>query len=784
MDYSAIPNELKALKQWGVFKKIWKPERGKYTKIPYDAITGEKGKSNDETTWTDFNTALTAVNQNDKFAGLAFFFKAPYVGIDLDHVKEEIDRVLHGDTAENLVYEFMQTTNSYTEVSLSGEGIHIIVKGKLPEGKRRKGDIEMYDSGRFFALTGNAFTDCREVNEPDKKALKTLYKHYIDSGNNIIMLNDEPQYGITDLTTEQITEAALKSKTGQRFKVLMNGNWEGYYDSQSEADLAFANDLAFWTAKDFKKMDEIFRESGLMRDKYDEKHGKVTYGEGLLNKAISSTGSVYSAKKAESTFSLTVPGLTVDEHSVTDKKDEWRSYDDTGSAQRYFDRYGRVVKFDTTAGKFMYFDGHAWRQDKTFVAQKLLNKVVESLKDEPVHVPKDASIDDKDAATEAKAKFIKRSRNNSGKRAALAETQTLIATTTDDFDQELNVLNTPSGYIDLATGSLMETTPESMFTKITNFEYSDTYAAPRWEEFLHQTFDGNQDLIHFMQKLVGYSLTGTMDEQVMTILHGEKRKNGSNGKSVFVETVSSIIGNYAITIQPETLMAKPLASSGGPNNDIARMKGARFIASSEPDEGMRLSEGLIKQMTGGEKVTARQLYGDYFEFQPTGTIWLSTNHKPIVRGTDDGIWRRLLFIPFLVQVPNNKKDPKLKQKLLREGPGILNWAVDGALMWQREGLNPPQIVQEDSKQYRGEMDTIGGFLEEVAEVGPGYQASFKEISLAFDEWEKIHGTGITKNKLGRELAQRFDKKTVMGQRQYAGLRIKKGLSPFQQGYNF
>lgn len=787
MEYDAIPQELKALKRWGVFKKIWKPERGKYTKIPYDAETGKEGRSNDESTWTDFATALTAFRRDEEYAGLAFFFKPPYIGIDLDHVKDDIDRMVHGDVGENIVYDFVSAMKSYTEVSLSGEGIHIIIKGTLPEGKRRKGEIEMYDSGRFFALTGNSFNKINTINQPPDKVFHAFYAKYINSESNVIQMAQAPQYGVSDLSINQIIADALQSKTGNRFKMLMNGKWEGFYDSQSEADLAFANDLAFWTAKDFGKMDTIFRQSGLMRDKYDEKHGKVTYGVGLLNKAIAGTNSVYEPREKQSSFSLIVPGLTDDDPDLKNKRNKetgWYSYDDTGNAQRFVDRFGKVVKYDTISGRFMFFDGHVWREDKTRVAQKMLNDVVESLKDEPLHVPKEGGKDAEEAAETARAKFIKRSRNNSGKRAAINEIESLTATTTDAFDTELNVLNTPSGYIDLSTGELKDTTPKDMFTKITNYEYSDTYEAPRWEEFLNQVFDGNDELIHFIQKLVGYTMTGTMDEQVMVILHGEKKKNGSNGKSVFVETLSDVVGNYAINIQPETIMAKPFSNTSGPNNDIARMKGARLITSSEPDDGMRLSEGLVKQLTGGDKVTARKLYGDYFEFVPTGTIWISTNHKPLVRGTDDGIWRRLLFVPFLVQIPNDKKDPKLKQKLLREGPGILNWAVDGALMWQREGLHPPEIVRQDTNAYREEMDTIGSFLNEVAEQGPGFTCTFADVSRTFDCWERINGTGITKNKLGRELTQRFGKKHVKGYVNYIGLRIKREYKEFEQSYNF
>lgn len=775
--YGQIPAELKQLKRWGVYKKIWKPERKKFTKIPINPMTGNGGKTNDESTWTDFKTALAAVSRLN-LDGLAFYFKPPYIGIDVDNVADDIEEFTHGDT-DNIVSDFMKHTNSYSEISLSGKGLHIIVKGTINGEKRRHKNCEMYEDGRFFAMTGNFFGNpdnnlIREVN------VDYLYKKYIEPESKVVDLFHPSTVKANDLATNDIIKAAATSRSGERFQRLYRGEWEGLYSSQSEADMSFANDLAFWTAKDFGKMDEIFRSSGLMRDKYDEKHGKTTYGVGLLNKAIADTSRTYQPKEQQKDdFYLSIPGVN---QSRQKKRDKFYSYDDTGNAERFYDKFYKIAKYDTINRRFMYFDGQVWNEDKKYTVAKLFNRIVEELPKEPLHIV--PGEEDEKAAKEARGKFIKRSRQNAGKTSALNEIKKLIPATPDEFDTELNTVNTPSGYVDLSNGELHETTYKDMFTKITAAEYSPTAEAPRWQEFLQQIFQADETLIKFVQKLFGYTLTGTMSEQNFIILHGKGgNTNGANGKSVFVETLREILNSYAVTINPEVLLVNKFGGTDSTTmSELSLMKGARMIATSETESDVRLSEALIKRMTGGEAITAKKLYAEPFTFMPTGTIWMSTNNKPIVRGTDHGIWRRLIFIPFLAQIPENKKDIHLKDKLMREKSGILNWAVDGALMWQREGLKPPAIVQAENNEYREEMDTVGQFLSEVADFGGSYRSSFTDIAETWDTWEKIHGSGMSKNKLNRELGNRYSRFRTKGERGFIGFKIKENIQNKQ--FNF
>lgn len=777
MAYERIPAELRELKQWGLFRRQWNEKKNKFDKYPINPFTGYAGKSNDESTWSDFETAVSAM-QAYQMDGLAFYFKAPYIGIDLDHKAEDLESMSLGQTNGNDVWEFLNSTRSYAELSMSGEGIHIIARGDIPGTRRRniKTEVEMYSDGRFFAITGNTFGQYSQVNDVPIEQMEYLYSHYLeDTTNKIVPLrNGQTVFKSHDLTTFEVLQKASESKQGKQFDELMAGDWS-HYGSQSEADMAFANMLAFWTAKDFHQMDEIFRDSGLYRDKYDEKHGKTTYGVQLLNKAIADVGDVFTPKQDDDDFKLgRIPGITVDEDEPDlTQPDKWYSYDDTGNADRFVAKYGDIVRYNTINKEFMYYDGNKWQVDDRFMIDGLLDLVIEDMKSEPAHITPDADDEAIEKAEKARGKHISHSRSNSGKTSALNEIKKRVAVLPDDFDNKINVINAINGVVDLASGALTESSPDMYFTKSTHVDFTDNVGAPQWEQFLNEIFAGDSELISFVQRLFGYALTGTMNEQVFVVLHGK----GRNGKSTLTEIIEYVLNDYVTNMNPESIMVKNFGG-GGANSDIARLKGARIINTQETDDGARLDESLIKRLTGGDTITARQLYGKEFEFKMTGTIFMSTNNKPIIRGTDDGIWRRLLFVPFNVQIPVEKIDRNLKNKLKREALGILNWIVDGAVAYQEDGLNPPEIVKQGVQEYRAESDTIGQFLSEYFEIKAGERVKKADLYEAFDEWNTTFGTGITKNKLGRELKKRFKEIRAHGVRYFEGLRPKKDVSPF------
>jgi len=768
--YEEIPNELKSLATWGLYKLIWKEERKKYTKIPIDPHTGREGRSNDPKTWSDFNTALQAMTDLG-MDGLGFYFQPPYVGIDVDHVAEDIERMKVGDVEDNIVHDFMSNTTSYTETSISGTGIHIIVKGTIPGDRRRKGNVEMYTKGRFFAMTGNRIGGYQDVNTPNQKHFKDLYNRYLKPEGKVVPFTSNQTPQINDLSEAEIISRAESSKSGQRFKVFMNGGWEQFYTSQSEADLAFANDLAFWTGRDYSKMDSIYRQSNLMREKWDEKHGKTTYGMATLNKAINETRDVFNVRKPPLNYTF--------DFAKDDKKQKKippRSWDDTGNTDRFIDKFGERVRYSFIDKNWYIYNGSYWEVDDRGTVHTLIDEMVNGMKDEKIVVPKGMDPDEADAAFK---KHIKRSRSNNGKKAVIDELKHRVPVLHSEFDSDQTLLNTANGYVDLTSGILHDHDIQKMFSRQANVEYTDTIDAPEWQRFLEQIFNRDTELIDYIQKAVGYSLTGSTKEQIMFILYG----NGRNGKSIFIDTISDALGTYARSMQADSIMVKQSKASA--NSDIARLEGARLVTSSEPNDGLRLDEGLVKQLTGGDTVTARYLYGKEFEFKPEFKLWLATNHKPIIRGTDDGIWRRLMLIPFAVKIPDNKVDKDLKYKLQREEVGILNWAVEGALKWQREGLEAPDSVRRASEDYRNEMDVTSEFLEECCTVGTHEMARANQLYQRYKHWASENNQYLMNStKFGKELGQKFEKKHDMQGTYYIGVSINEFHEQFGMTTNY
>lgn len=755
--YEHIPDELKGLKQWCCFRL--EPRGNKMTKIPVDANTGGPGKSNDENTWSDFKTALEA-KENLGLAGLGFYFKEPYFGIDIDDVYSEIQRYKTNDVDDNIVAEFIETMKSYAEYSISGTGIHIIVKGKLPKGGRRKGNVEMYDSGRFFVMTGNIASEYKNVVEDTDHAVNYLHTKYIQQQEMSKPTFNAPNLSeVLDLNENEIIDAALRSKNAKRIEVFLKGGWEAFYSSQSEAEMAFANDLAFWTGRDYSKMDSIFRSSSLMRDKWDSKRKDSTYGADTLNKAIAECTTVYQPRKKEEDFQLFVK----ENDSKESKKKKYYSYDDTGNAERFVDQNGKNIRYSYTNKNWYYYDEKVWVPDLTGEIKRLADEVVVAMKNEDIYIPND---EEEEEAVKAFQKHIKYSRSNRGKANMLKEAEHHLPITPGEFDKNKELFNVQNGYLDLITGELKDHDKGKLFTKISNAEYTDKIDCPRWLEFLDEIFGYDQELIDFIQKAVGYSLTGSTREQSMFILFG----NGRNGKSVFLDIINDIMGSYTVNIQPQTLMVKQ--QSSGANSDIARLDGARLVTTTEPNDGVRLDEGLVKQLTGGDKVTARHLYGNEFEFEPEFKIWMATNHKPIIRGTDDGIWRRLRMIPFNVQIPDHKVDKNLKHKLRKELTAILNWAVEGVLKWQEEGLKNPKVVEDANREYRVEMDVTELFIQECCELDEETRVPAKVLYQTFKEWARENGQYEMNNtKFGKEMGQKFQKIKSNGKMNYIGVTI-------------
>lgn len=722
--------------QWVCWQGSPDPSRpGKIRKIPINPKTGGNAQSNNPDTWSSFQDAVAV---SSKFSGIGFMFANGIWGVDIDEIEEDIQSYRSGDD-KNIVSEFVHSLGSYAEYSVSGNGIHILCQGELPKGGRRKKNVEMYDTGRFFICTGNSCSDYSEVVDCSEP-IKFLHEKYIGGGTVPEVLNQ--QIMPVNIDNEKIIDIALKSKNGAAFQALHSGQWAGLYPSQSEADLAFSNMLAFWTGADINKMDEIFRSSGLMRDKWNRKTGKSTYGLNVLNRAIADCREVFTPNMLDDGYTIYIGNENSQQIKPKLKK---YAMDDTGNADRFCENFGELLRYSYVTKNWYFYDGRKWDFDESGHVKKIADDML-------IEMKKEFALCTDEDEEKAFMKHLKYTRNSKGKKNFITESEHRLSIHVNDFDKRKREINTQNGVLNLRTGELSPHSHDQFLSRISYVEYTDKIDCPGWINFLNDVFDSDQDLIKYIQKAVGYSLTGLTTEQCVFFTYG----NGRNGKSTFIDVTSSIMGDYATNIQPESIMVAN--RSTGANSDIARLKGSRFVTTVEPSEGMRLNEGLIKQLTGGDKVTARFLYGKEFEFEPEFKLWVSTNHKPIIRGRDDGIWRRIHLIPFTVQIPKDKVDKNLKYKLKKELVGILDWAVVGCLLWQKEGLEKPDKVKAAVKEYQSEMDVVSAFLENCTRKVAHKDTKAIELYHAYAQWaDENNEYKMSNTKFGKELGLRFEK---------------------------
>jgi putative DNA primase/helicase len=414
---------------------------------------------------------------------------------------------------------------------------------------------------------------------------------------------------------------------------------------------------------------------------------------------------------------------------------------DIGNAERLVKRFGDNIRFCYLWNCWIIWDGKKWVKDEKGIIFKFAKETVRAIYGEASRF-----TDDKKRRDIGKHALRSESRNRIEAMIELAKSDLPISP--DELDKDPMLLNCLNGTIDLRTCSLLPYERKNYCSKIIPVEYMPGAECPTWEKFLYQVMAGDNDLVQFLQMAIGYSLTGDTKEQCLFFLYG----CGANGKSTFLNIILKLLGDYAQQTPVETLMMK---NSGGVPNDIARLKGARFVAAVEAEQGRRLAESTIKQLTGGDTITARFMRAEWFEFKPEFKIVLATNHRPEIKGTDEGIWRRIRLIPFEVTFPKEKQDKSLPAKLEAELPGILNWALAGCLAWQNEGLPVPDKVIQATSEYRMDMDALSRFFEERCIFNSQKQVASGELFRIYCKWcEECGEEPINRTAFGLRLKEK------------------------------
>jgi len=428
------------------------------------------------------------------------------------------------------------------------------------------------------------------------------------------------------------------------------------------------------------------------------------------------------------------------------------SLNDIGNAERLVARFGDRIRYCHSWGCWLAWTGEVWARDEDGQIMRYARETAVAIYREAASLPvvlDGSGKDSNQGLRDELSKHASKTGNHNRLTAMIqqAETHSNISIVSASLDQNPWLFNVLNGTIDLRTGQMTPHRQEDLLTKIAPVAYDPDATCPTWLRFLDRVLP-DADLQEYVCRIAGYTLSADTREQCLFFLFG----GGRNGKSTFMETVIGMVGPYSTKTRSETLMTK---RGGGVPNDVAALCGARLVSVAEVGEGQRLDEALVKDLVGQDTMQARFLFKEFFSFVPSHKLWMYGNHKPAIRGTDTGIWRRIKLIPFEVTIPSDEVDANLPTKLLAERSGILNWALAGCQRWQQEGLGEPEAVRAAVAEYRSEMDTLSQFLADCCVTGKRQEVTKADLYTAYKRWCDESGEyQVTSTKFGLQLKER------------------------------
>ncbi|MGE3807287.1 MAG: phage/plasmid primase, P4 family [Gemmataceae bacterium] len=439
-----------------------------------------------------------------------------------------------------------------------------------------------------------------------------------------------------------------------------------------------------------------------------------------------------------------------------------------GNALRFARQHLDKVRYCHPWRKWLVWNGRYWKIDASGAVMALAKQTVKTIYTEASEA-RDADRRSDLAKHALKSEDVRRIQAM----VTLAQSEPGIPVQPAELDSDPWTLNVLNGTLDLRTGELREHEPADLITKIAPVKYEPDAVCPLWLRFQERIMDGNQALIDYKQRAIGYSLTGLTVEQCLYFAHG----TGANGKSVELELYQSALGDYALQAVSELLMVKHGESHPTERADLF---GKRLVCTIETEEGKRLNESLMKQLTGSDRIRARRMREDFWEFVPTHKLWLAANHKPVIRGQDYAVWRRIRLVPYTVTIPPEERDKHLAEKLKAELPGIFAWMVRGCLEWQRIGLAEPPEVKAASDQYRDEMDLIAQFVDERCVVGSHYACTAGNLYAEFRRWAEAGGERVMPQRaFGQQIGKRYERYTNNGT-WYRGVALRHDEPPLTE----
>jgi len=824
-----IPAELQAQNQWVAWKAVPDYDKDmnlkpKPRKVPVNVHSGQGAQANNPGTWAFFNDVMgfidewtgydhthidgTGVEVTGTVSGYPGYFFAtndPFCGIDLDDCRNP-------DTGEvtSWALEIIKHFNSYTELSQSLTGFHIIIKGQKPAGsKSRKGGIECYDRDRYFICTGEV-VEGRDIIQDRQTELVSFLDEHLSSKTKPAPLNGKmPGVNQTGVDAQMVLGRAQRSKKNKTIQLLLDGDNAGQ-PSDSEADLVLCNYLVFFCGyipdtDIFKIVDSIIQNSKRMRPKWGKVHRPAdgaTYGQMTIETAIAGTTKRYQipAKRVISSTQdvaalLTRIGKTFDD--VINHANDGQA----GCRGLFIDVNRGRFCFDHAAGLWHEFRGHAWKLenlqkviDECSIIKRIFERTDAELGGRIIDLgqdmkntknPADCSvIEAKVDQAKNRQKVLRgvvKSLNTLHFRKQVVEFAAVgdnsLGINGDEWDRMPWHLACNNGVLDLKTGMLRDGKPEDYLKSSCPTGFDIAAHCPQFEQMIWDIFGGSDELISFIQRVFGLSLIGVNVEHKLFVLWGK----GRNGKDTLLKALKNSLGDdLAGEIRSEMLLDQGrIKSSSGPSADIMRLRGLRLTWASETNEGRRMDAGQVKLLTGGGDLVGRPPYGRReVSFPQSFTLCLLTNSKPQAPADDYALWRRICLIPFNTRFvddptgPNEKLiDRFLDDKLIAEAPGILSWLVQGCLNWQRDGLQTPDMVTQATSEYQADEDILQQFIDDTCIVHKDESCKAGLLYEHYKKWMTEKGLiPISGTKFGRNMKEKFEKSKSSGNR-YSGIGI-------------
>jgi len=755
---AGVPGFLKHLPQWLHWAANEEKDDGRFNKVPV-STSGFNINAHDPRNLKTFEEVVSAFNPN-VHSGIAIDLTGKTVQVEDSQqqaflIGVDLDRCVTGHRSDGAygltphAQQVVEALSSYWELSPSGKGIRAFFYSNVKIPGRNKGGVEIYSEGRFLTVTGHGQGDMRMLADAEVTALLSLLFGTVSDLGGLLgvrmtqtpvektpgRLLDHLNYPKETPEAVAKLDAALRAipptvDRGTWVKVLLSAKAHGFECAESK--------LRAWSET---------------AGPYDREANRLGYDSKAFDNVwkceprdISHRSLYFIAKQFENNTDEPI-------------------YGDTLNGSRFAELHRHTLLYCYPRGKWLRFEGLRWvwctesepLQAAKATAGDLLQQATEAFQSNP------QSADAKKALAQAKDAFnLKRLQAMITCAASEPGMHVGEMTELDSDPMHLGCLN---GVVDLRTGELLSSTPEQLITKTVSANYDPEAACPRWEMFLHEVTLGDIETVKYLQKMAGYFLTGMVNEEVLHFLHGY----GRNGKSVFANVLTRLLGDYVLTAPAEMLMRR---DKGAATNDVARLVGVRLLMANETRNGQAFDDLMLKTLVSTERMSARFLYQEYFDFWPTHKILIRGNHKPLIADETDGAWRRIRLVPFDLRLAEGDVDIQLEGVLMEEAEGILAWAVRGCQAWQEGGLVSSPRINSASACYRTECDLIGEFLEGYT-LDPQGQISQQTL---WDDWRSwCQNNGVregSKKAFTRKLEGRGVRASGWkeGVRQYSGVR--------------